>query len=85
MTEGQRGGFKLTSGYRDTFVSSTGTEAGSSIGELLNAFNRVYEANIRKGKLGLPNGIITFSQTPQPGLVEAPFAAEWVWTSWQKA
>ena len=66
-----------TSGYRDTFVSSTGTEAGSSIGELLNAFNRVYEANIRKGKLGLPNGIITFSQTPQPGLVEAPFAAEW--------
>ena len=66
-----------TSGYRNTFVSSTGTEAGSSIGELLNAFNRVYEANIRKGKLGLPNGIITFSQTPQPGLVEAPFAAEW--------
>lgn len=66
-----------TSGYRDTFVSSTGTEAGSSIGELLNAFNRVYEANIRKGKLGLPNGIITFSQTPQPDLVEAPFAAEW--------
>ena len=66
-----------TSGYRDTFVSSTGTEAGSSIGELLNAFNRVYEANIRKGKLGLPNGIITFSQTPQPGLVEAPFAADW--------
>ena len=65
------------SGYRNTFVSSTGTEAGSSIGELLNAFNRVYEANIRKGKLGLPNGIITFSQTPQPGLVEAPFAAEW--------
>ena len=66
-----------TSGYRDTFVSSTGTEAGSSLGELLNAFNRVYEANIRKGKLGLPNGIITFSQTPQPDLVEAPFAADW--------
>lgn len=66
-----------TSGYRDTFVSSTGTETGSSIGELLNAFNRVYEGNIRKGKLGLPNGIMTFSQTPQPDLVEAPFAANW--------
>ena len=66
-----------TSEYRDTFVSSTGTEAGSSTGELLNAFNRVYEGIIRKGKLGLPNGIMTFSQTPQPDLVEAPFAAEW--------
>ena len=66
-----------TSEYRDTFVSSTGTEAGSSTGELLNAFNRVYEGIIRKGKLGLPNGIMTFSQTPQPNLVEAPFAAEW--------
>ena len=66
-----------TSGYRDNFVASTGTEAGSSIGEMLNAFNRVYEANIRKGKLGLPNGFMTFSQTPQPELVEAPFAAMW--------
>jgi len=66
-----------TSEYRDAFVSSTGTEAGSSTGELLNAFNRVYEGIIRKGKLGLPNGIMTFSQTPQPDLVEAPFAAEW--------
>lgn len=66
-----------TSGYRDSFVASTGTEAGSSIGEMLNAFNRVYEANIRKGKLGLPNGFMTFSQTPQPELVEAPFAAMW--------
>ena len=66
-----------TSGYRDEFVASTGTEAGSSMGELLNAFNRVYEANIRKQKLGLPNGIMTFSQTPQPTLVEAPYAATW--------
>ncbi|HAI00231.1 MAG TPA: hypothetical protein DCL98_01890 [Flavobacteriales bacterium] len=64
-------------GYRDEFVASTGTEAGSSMGELLNAFNRVYEGNIRKQKLGLPNGIMTFSQTPQPSLVEAPYAATW--------
>lgn len=63
--------------YRDQFVSSTGTEAGSSMGELLNAFNRVYEGNIRKGKLGLPSGIMTFTQTPRPELVEAPHVAVW--------
>jgi hypothetical protein len=64
-------------GYRDEFVASTGTELGSSMGELLNAFIRVFEGNIRKQKLGLPNGIMTFSQTPQPSLVEAPYAATW--------
>lgn len=63
--------------YRDDFVASTGTEAGSSIGELLNAFNRVYEGNIRKQKLGLPNGAMTWSGNPQPSLVEAPFAEDW--------
>jgi len=65
------------SSYRDEFVASTGTEAGSSIGELLNAFNRVYEGNIRKQKLGLPNGAMTFSGNPQPSLVESPFAGSW--------
>ncbi|MEE2919012.1 MAG: imelysin family protein, partial [Bacteroidota bacterium] len=63
--------------YRGNFVASTGTEAGSSIGELLNAFNRVYEGNIRKQKLGLPNGAMTWSGNPQPSLVEAPFAGDW--------
>lgn len=60
-------------GYRDAFVASTGTEMGSSLGAVLNAFNRTYEANLRKQKLGLPAGISTFSQTPLPGHVEAPF------------
>jgi hypothetical protein len=64
-------------GFRTTFVASTGTEEGSSIGLLLNSFNQVYEKSIRKEKLGLPNGIMTFSETPQPKLVEAPFAASW--------
>jgi predicted lipoprotein len=63
--------------YRDEFIASTGTEAGSSVGEFLNAFNRVFEGNIRKQKLGLPNGAMTFSQTPQPSLVEAPYAGNW--------
>tara|TARA_B100000768_G_scaffold128553_1_gene119167 strand:- start:99 stop:1250 length:1152 start_codon:yes stop_codon:yes gene_type:complete len=64
-------------GFKTTFVASTGTEEGSSIGLLLNSFNQVYEKSIRKEKLGLPNGIMTFSETPQPTLVEAPFAASW--------
>lgn len=63
--------------YLETFKASTGTEMGSSMGELLNAFNRVFEANIRRQKLGLPSGISTFTQTPRPNLVEAPYAATW--------
>ena len=63
--------------FKARFVSSTGTEEGSSIGMLLNAFNEVYEQGIRKQKLGLPNGIMTFSETPQPHLVEAPFSETW--------
>lgn len=65
------------SSYLDVFKASTGTEMGSSMGELLNAFNRVFENHIRQQKLGLPCGISTFSQTPLPGLVEAPFAKNW--------
>jgi hypothetical protein len=63
--------------FKSTFTASTGTEEGSSIGLLLNSFNEVYEQTIRKQKLGLPNGIMTFSEIPQPKIVEAPFAANW--------
>lgn len=63
--------------YRDEFVASTGTEMGSSVGEVLNAFNLVFESNVRRQKLGLPSGVSTFSQTPLPELVEAPFAGSW--------
>ena len=64
-------------GFSSNFISNTGTEEGSSIGMLLNSFNEAYEQGIRKQKLGLPNGIMTFSETPQPQLVEAPFAETW--------
>ena len=64
-------------GYRDEFVESTGTEMGSSVGEVLNAFNHVYESSVRHQKLGLPSGVSTFSQTPLPHLVEAPHAETW--------
>ena len=43
--------------YADDFKSSTGTELGSSLSSLLNAFNQIYEQNVRKQKLGLPVGI----------------------------
>lgn len=62
--------------YRDQFVASTGTELGSGLGATLNAFNRTFESNLRKQKLGLPSGVSTFSQTPLPGHVEAPFAGD---------
>ena len=65
------------SSYHSNFVSMTGTEMGSSIGAMLNAFNRVYEANIRKQKLGLPSGVSTFSGNPLPSHVEAKYANYW--------
>lgn len=63
-----------TTTYGATFKASTGTEMGSSIGEVLNAFNKVYETYVRKQKLGLPTGIMTLSGTPLPGHVEAYYA-----------
>ena len=65
------------SSYKLNFVSSTGTEMGSSIGAMLNSFNRVFEANIRKQKLGLPSGVSTFSGNPLPNHVEAKYANYW--------
>lgn len=60
--------------YRNTFVTSTGVDVGSSLGLMLNAFNRVYEEHIRKNKLGLPCGVMTFSMTPLPDHVEGYYS-----------
>lgn len=62
--------------YRSTFIAATGTDVGSAMGLMLNAFNRVYEQHIRKLKLGLPSGLMTFSQTPLPTHVEGFYAPE---------
>lgn len=43
--------------YLATFISSTGTDVGSSIGLLVNAINSYYERDLRDGKLGIPVGI----------------------------
>jgi len=62
--------------YRGTFLGSTGTEVGSSLGLLLNAFIQSYERNTRADKLGTPAGALTFSQTPLPDHVEAYYEAD---------
>jgi len=56
--------------YRTTFVENTGNDLGSSLGLMLNAFNKSYESYIRSAKLGLPAGALTLSQTPLPTHVE---------------
>lgn len=58
--------------YRDTFVSSTGLDIGSSMGAVVNAYVLYYERYIRSGKIGIPAGVIgTMVGTPFPEKVEA--------------
>ncbi len=64
-------GWVATEGnYRALFVANTGTDVGSSLGVMLNAFNKSFETS-RASKLGIPSGALTFSQTPLPTHVEA--------------
>ncbi len=55
--------------YRSTYVSSTGTDAGSSISLTTNAFVQYYERYLRSGKVGLPAGSMT--GVAAPALTEA--------------
>jgi predicted lipoprotein len=60
--------------YRDTFISSTGLDIGSSTGIVVNAYVLNYERYIRSGKFGIPAGIIgTVSGVAYPDKVEAYF------------
>ena len=60
--------------YRDTFVSSTGLDIGSSTGLVVNAFVLHYERFIRSGKFGIPSGAMTTSGgTEFPEKVEAVY------------
>jgi predicted lipoprotein len=56
--------------YRDTFVSKTGLDMGSSFGKVVNAFSLEYERFIRSGKIGIPAGVFS-SGVVQPDKVEA--------------
>lgn len=42
--------------YRDTFVSKTGLDIGSSTGLVVNSYVLYYERYIRSGKIGIPSG-----------------------------
>jgi len=55
--------------FRDTFVNNTGTNAGSSLSLLVNAYSRYYEHFLRTGKIGIPAGVM--STSPQPDKIEA--------------
>lgn len=51
--------------YRDTFISGTGTNAGSSLSLAVNAFSRYYEHFLRTGKVGIPAGVMSGTAAPE--------------------
>ena len=58
--------------YRDTFISKTGLDIGSSMGIVVNAYVLNFERYIRSGKIGIPAGIVGgVSGTAYPDKVEA--------------
>jgi predicted lipoprotein len=61
-----------TGSYKDTFISNTGLDIGSSMGIVVNAYVLNYERYIRSGKFGIPAGIVGgVSGTAYPDKVEA--------------
>jgi predicted lipoprotein len=58
--------------YKDTFISKTGLDIGSSFGVVVNAYVLYYERYIRSGKFGIPSGAtIASAGAPHPEKVEA--------------
>lgn len=58
--------------YKDTFISETGLDIGSSMGLVVNAYVLHYERFIRSGKFGIPSGsTIATGGVPYPDKVEA--------------
>ena len=63
--------------YRDTFISKTGLDIGSSMGVVVNAYVLHYERYIRSGKIGIPSGAaIGGTGIPHPETVEAFYKKE---------
>jgi predicted lipoprotein len=58
--------------YRTTFINNTGTDKGSSIGQLVNELNFDWEI-IKNPKIGIPLGIKSMN-TPIPKNVEAYYS-----------
>ncbi len=57
--------------YRSTFVNATGTDIGSSLGQLVNSSIEYLEIYIRDAKVGIPAGARSSSGFPLPAQVEA--------------
>jgi len=55
----------LWNGYRDDFVSSTGSSANASFDMLANDYIFYYEKYLRAGKMGIPLGVFTGTENPQ--------------------
>lgn len=58
--------------YINTFIEASGTDIGSSIGQLVNQFNYDFEL-IKNPKIGIPLGKKTFDE-PLPAKVEAYYS-----------
>lgn len=54
-----------TGSYRDTFINSTGTNAGSSLSKVVNAYSLYYERFLRAGKVGIPAGTMSAVAAPE--------------------
>lgn len=66
-----------TSGYYTDFVAGKGTDIGSSVSLMVNAFNLVFERHVRDGKVGIPSGVRNIvSGNPEPTRVEAFYAED---------
>jgi len=59
-------------GYRDTFISNTGTAAGTSLSLIINGLNENYEI-IKRERIGIPSGVVTLGFT-NPEKVEVPYS-----------
>ncbi|WP_338766654.1 imelysin family protein [Bernardetia sp. ABR2-2B] len=62
-------------GYKETFVSNTGTDAGSGVSILFNEWSKSFES-IKNFKLGLPLGRRAGQTQAEPKLVEAYYSKE---------
>lgn len=60
--------------YKNTFINSTGTDASSSLSQMVNNFVLYYERYLRSGKVGIPAGAMTGSALPEH--VESLYAPE---------
>ncbi len=58
--------------YRDQFVASEGTAAGTSLSQVINGLNEHYEI-IKRDKIGIPAGVVTLGFT-NPEKVEARYS-----------